>query len=152
MKKCKHCSKEYVYKPHVFSSSSASTLYCSKECRLEVRKKVNAANKIKAKRKEKEGDDLYWILNKRISVIKSSAKERGLEFNLTTDDLISYFKAPCYYCNTPVNNINLDRIINSKGYLPDNIVSCCLACNMMKHKQSQEDFINRCKLIATVHK
>ena len=151
MKTCKHCGKEYTYKLRVFSSDSASTLYCSKTCRLEVRKQVNAANKARAKRKEQEGEELHWIINKRLSAIKSSAKGRALDFDLTPDDVIPYYKKPCYYCNTPVNNINLDRLDNNKGYIPDNIVSCCITCNMMKHKQAQDDFIQRCKLIASLH-
>lgn len=151
MKICKHCSKEYTYKLGVYSSTSASTLYCSKDCRKEVRKQVNAKYKETTKRKEKEGTELFWILNSRLGKIKDSAKKRNLEFNLTRDDVIPYYKTPCYYCNIPVDNINFDRINNSQGYIPGNIVSCCLRCNLMKHNQVQSDFINLCKVIAANH-
>ena len=151
MKTCKHCNKEYTHKFGVFSSSSSSPLYCSKECRKEVRKIVNATYKEKVKRKELEGSELFWILNSRLGKIKQSAKTRNLEFTLTRDEVIPYYKAPCYYCNMPITNINFDRIDNTKGYIADNIVPCCLRCNLMKHNQLQDEFISLCKTIATNH-
>lgn len=151
MKTCKHCNTEYVYINKLHRSSTASPSYCSKECRNEVRKQVNANNKLRSKRKEEEGDELYWIINKRLSAIKSSAKQRNIDFNLKPSDVIPYYKKKCYYCNGSVKNINLDRIENDKGYISDNIVSCCLTCNKMKLEQVQHDFINMCKKIALNH-
>jgi hypothetical protein len=41
----------------------------------------------------------------------------------------------------------LDRIDNSKGHLPSNVVPCCTNCNMMKASLSVDAFIDHIKLI-----
>jgi hypothetical protein len=147
MKTCKHCHKEYD--TQYFSTASPS--YCSKECRELVRQKVNKNNKELAKYKLKQGLDIEWILKRKHSKYKASAKTRGYVYILTVEDLRKYYKQNCYYCNNPVNDISLDRIDNNIGYTSDNIVSCCIKCNVMKHTQTKEDFIQRCKTIALLH-
>jgi hypothetical protein len=151
MKTCKHCKKEYETSKSFLSTSTASTLYCSKECRDAVRKQVNKANKEKAKLKMQQVDNIDWISKVIQSKYKRSAKQRGYSYTLTLDDIKAYYKKPCYYCNSDVNTVSLDRVDNNKGYISDNIVSCCIKCNVMKHTQTQEDFINRCKAIALLH-
>jgi len=150
MKTCKHCKKEYDTPKSFLSTSTASTFYCSKECRDDVRKQVNKVNKEKSKLKIQEGN-VDWILKTIHSKYKSSAKKRGYVYMLTLDDLKLYYKKPCYYCNGNVNTVSLDRVDNTKGYLFNNIVSCCIKCNIMKHTQTQEEFIQRCKTIALLH-
>ena len=150
MKTCKHCKKEYDTPKSFLSTSTASTFYCSKECRDAVRKQVNKANKEKAKLKIQQ-NDLDWVCKARQSVFKSSAKKRGHDYTLTLDNLKEYYNKPCYYCNGNVTTVSLDRVDNAKGYVSDNIVSCCYRCNIMKHSQTQEDFIQRCKLVASLH-
>lgn len=147
MKTCKHCHKQY----DVISFSTSSPSYCSKECRELVRKQVNKLNKERAKLKLEEGLDIDWILKTKQALYKRSAKKRGYNYTLTLQDLRDYYKKNCYYCNDVVNDISLDRVDNTKGYTSDNIVSCCIRCNIMKHTQTQEDFIKRCKLIASLH-
>jgi hypothetical protein len=41
----------------------------------------------------------------------------------------------------------LDRLDNSKGHLPNNIVPCCTNCNTMKMSLSVDEFINHIKQI-----
>ena len=50
----------------------------------------------------------------------------------------------CTYCGDNIPGIGLDRINNTIGYTIDNIASCCTTCNMMKHKLSHQEFINKC--------
>jgi hypothetical protein len=151
MKICKHCGVTYVYMQRVHRTGTASPLYCSKECRVEVRKEINANNKASAKRRLEEGEELHYILNHRLSVIRSSAIARGYDFELTRDNVMPYYKVACHYCGDPVRNINLDRIDNSGGYVIGNVVSCCLNCNLMKRSQNQGAFIANCKRIAAMH-
>jgi len=66
-----------------------------------------------------------------------SAKVRNLEFTLSLDEYDLEINKPCYYCDNllsdkSVAGIGLDRIDNSKGYIINNICSCCRTCNRIK--------------------
>lgn len=75
---------------------------------------------------------------------KASAKKRNLDFDLTLNDFKWFWQKPCYYCNDKIEIIGIDRIDNSKGYIKDNVVSCCLTCNKAKLCLSEKGFIEHC--------
>ena len=99
---------------------------------------------------------------------KTGAANRGYEFNLTRDQLLSLTSDPCHYCGRPdslktstahkiderkyywVSN-GIDRIDNNKGYEIDNCVSCCTTCNKMKLCQSKVEFLDKVKNIYLNH-
>lgn len=78
---------------------------------------------------------------------KARAKNSGLEFSLTLEDI----KIPeiCPYLKIPLTriigegvqwtNASLDRIDNSKGYTKDNIEVISFKANSMKQHASIED-------------
>lgn len=88
-----------------------------------------------------------------------SAKQRGYEFSLSQDQFERLVSSSCHYCGVPASrpfprsyrSVNkevevflwngIDRVDSSKGYTPDNVVSCCLTCNHMKLDHSREDFL-----------
>ncbi len=88
-------------------------------------------------------------------VYRNMAKKRGLSFSLTKDEFKSLTKQNCYYCDKNPQQIikainrnygdyvynGVDRVDNSKGYEPDNVVACCKLCNWMKRDLSQESFV-----------
>ena len=45
------------------------------------------------------------------------------------------------------NTISYDRLDNSKGYVPGNIVTCCVNVNEMKRKMTKQELIEWCKKI-----
>lgn len=101
---------------------------------------------------------------------KSLAKTRKLEFTLTIQETVELLKGNCHYCNAipsnyynvrKFNRINrknniqyvfhdnenhailyngIDRIDNSKGYILNNVVSCCTHCNTAKLNYNISDF------------
>ena len=87
---------------------------------------------------------LLWAAKKR-------AKEKGLEFNITEDDIIipeqcPYLKTKFTY-NAPrgtdrKNVITLDRIDSSKGYIKGNIEVISHLANTMKSNATQDELIN----------
>lgn len=85
---------------------------------------------------------------------KSSAKNRGVSFNLTKKKFKELVNANCYYCNEPpgiryakqvvhaLKASGIDRMDNSKGYNAINCVSCCKVCNLSKNVMNSSQFIS----------
>jgi hypothetical protein len=93
---------------------------------------------------------------------KRGAKTRNLEFTLTDEEVLNYFKGTCYYCGClPESTFErkgaygsftyngIDRVDNSKGYHAFNCVTCCKSCNYFKSSFSKEFFLGRVVAIAT---
>lgn len=96
------------------------------------------------------------------SVYKRNALNRNIEFNLCFDEFVNIVEKPCYYTGI-INSINInksdlfgtwkcngiDRLDSSKGYILDNVVSCCSQVNLMKGTLSETDFL---ELINKIYK
>ena len=83
------------------------------------------------------------------SIYKKSAKKRGLQFNISKEEVINLVSNKCHYCgemNEKKEN-GIDRVDNNIGYIINNCVSCCSVCNYMKGELSKIDFIKYCKNI-----
>lgn len=82
------------------------------------------------------------------------AQARGLSFELSLEAFAALTKETCFYCGAePSRVMNLhdspysaytyngvDRMNNSKGYVPGNCVACCFHCNVAKRDRSIKDF------------
>jgi len=86
---------------------------------------------------------------------KYTAKKYNRTWNITKELFKRLTSKPCFYCGNPpsqkrllykkrYNGIylfnGLDRVDNTKGYTPDNVVPCCIVCNRAKRDMSQDDF------------
>ncbi len=88
---------------------------------------------------------------------KFSAKRKNQTFNIPQDLFFSLVTSPCSYCglppsgyinttyrsktNIPFHYNGIDRVDNSRGYEPDNIVPACKPCNLAKRDMSKADFL-----------
>lgn len=87
---------------------------------------------------------------------KNNAKLRNYNFELSLDEFSKITKDNCYYCGIEpeqeliISNVmgdrvllynGVDRIDNNKGYVIDNIVAACGACNIAKKDLSFDEFI-----------
>ena len=100
------------------------------------------------------------------SKIMHSAKNRWIEFKLSTSEAVVLMKKPCYYCGDTWWNLAyyfnwedrevkynwLDRINSSKCYDKDNVVPCCKRCNWAKNDMSLEDFLSHNEKIYNFNK
>ena len=43
----------------------------------------------------------------------------------------------------------LDRINNKYGYTLENVISCCKFCNYAKRNSSKDEYVKRCKIVAS---
>jgi hypothetical protein len=69
-------------------------------------------------------------------ILRNNAKSRGKVFTLTMAEYQVLIESnACHYCGRglPVSG-GLDRIDNSLGYEPGNVVPCCTDCNYIRGK------------------
>jgi len=87
--------------------------------------------------------------------IKSSSKQRGIEFNLSKGHLLSLFRSQdkkCFYSDKPliiykgeIENkdlgkfISVDRLDNTKGYINGNVCLCLNRVNSIKSNLTDEE-------------
>ena len=87
--------------------------------------------------------------------LKYAARLRNYEWTLELKDTSGLILSDCYYCGKPsqegIKIHGLDRVENDRGYHLDNVVPCCYDCNIAKHANTQEDFIEMCKRVAERH-
>lgn len=86
----------------------------------------------------------------RLTAIKCTAKERGIQFNLTDEQALELMNENkhCYYCNSKAsNNMGFDRLNSSLPYDHGNIVTCCRNCNIFKSTLDVVSFCQLCLLV-----
>ena len=86
----------------------------------------------------------------RLNSIKSNAKGRGYNFNLTEEEVEKIIEKPCFYCGKEHSD-GIDRIDSTKPYTIDNCVPCCYICNRMKNKFSLDLFLDKVEKIYNLH-
>jgi hypothetical protein len=83
-------------------------------------------------------------------VYKYGAKGRKLAWKISGSAFNRLCEGNCHYCGLPPSNVyrakggaltpftysGLDRQDNSKGYIEENVVSCCKLCNRAKRDMS----------------
>jgi hypothetical protein len=87
---------------------------------------------------------------------------RNIEWDLSFEDWCEIIQKDCYFCGSkpilkegkihkktgtqvPINGI--DRIDSEKGYVKYNVRCSCSKCNYMKHRMTDEEFIEQVKKI-----
>lgn len=69
------------------------------------------------------------------ATLRSGAMSKGKAFALTREQYVALIACnACHYCGgeLPKRGGGLDRIDNSRGYEPGNVVPCCTACNRIR--------------------
>jgi hypothetical protein len=106
----------------------------------------------------KQGDGPF---NKQYYNYKRTAKRRGLVFALSEEEARTLFTSDCYYCGEkPSRKVTssgstygtlfngIDRKDNGLGYVSDNVVPCCTACNYFKVGRNHDEFLTHILKIA----
>lgn len=87
---------------------------------------------------------------KRRNSILGNAKTRGININLTDEEIKSLIERPCYYCGKQQAD-GIDRVDSNKDYTLDNCVLCCHICNRMKNKFPLDIFLDHVEKIYMNH-
>lgn len=81
---------------------------------------------------------------------KKRAEKKKLDFTLTEETFAQEIMKDCYLCgkqNTEKHRNGLDRFDNAKGYVLENVRTCCGNCNYLKRDYSYESVVEKCKRI-----
>lgn len=93
----------------------------------------------------------YHTIPIKLAQHKSRAKKKGLEFNITLDDLHLPKYCPILgmkldYSTLPGwNSPSIDRIDNSKGYIKGNVMIVSIKANAMKSNATFDELRTFCK-------
>lgn len=90
---------------------------------------------------------------------KSSAKRKGLEFNLVETDIFIPNKCPYFgtdltltfgkgYC---IHNLSIDRIDSTKGYVKGNVQVLSRLANQMKSNATTEQLLIFARNVLKIH-
>jgi hypothetical protein len=102
--------------------------------------------------KKNQIDNCLAFYNTILYDYKKNAERRKLEFNIPFDLFKNLISSKCFYCGSSPTNFSksdlacqlkyngLDRVDNTKGYVPSNVVSCCKFCNYAKGRGTQKEF------------
>lgn len=68
---------------------------------------------------------------------------------LTADWIVEHiFTQPCHYCGeTDWHLLGCDRLDNTKPHTPDNVVPCCLECNLKRNSKTYDEFMRLIKKV-----
>ena len=93
--------------------------------------------------------------NRLFNRYKNTSKKRNFIFALSKEKFKLITEQNCFYCGNKPKNISkniygkgniiyngIDRVDSSKGYIENNIVTCCEKCNQAKSNMSQQEFLS----------
>jgi hypothetical protein len=63
---------------------------------------------------------------------RSDRKKKKLKNDLTKEFIKVLISEPCSYCGEDKLQMTLDRIDNTKGHLQNNVLPCCVRCNLIR--------------------
>lgn len=123
----------------------------AKSCGCYNKERTAAMNRIPAEE---------YRVNRIMGVYKRNAYKKNLLFGLTREQVRELISSDCYYCGSEPSNSHIshghkityqgiDRMDNTKGYTPNNVVPCCIVCNKMKKALSHDEFLLHIHRIAS---
>jgi hypothetical protein len=106
--------------------------------------------------KAKQAKSMYnTAINHKFNQYKHRATKKGIKFELNKEEFNKLVTSPCFYCNTPPDQVKfdytrntialvngIDKIVNENGYTLKNSVPCCTTCNLAKRNLGVNVFID----------
>lgn len=135
-------------------------LRCGRTQKLQAHEILNPQGEqcLRCRNRSRRKDDSPF--KRVVSSYRRNARSRGLEWELSDDEVRHLFSLVCHYCGVGPSNFGrpsttsasdpqpdrgiaysgIDRIDNDKGYIVSNVVPCCKICNRAKANLSYLDF------------
>ena len=130
--------------------------YTCKKCHVQkqIKKYHSLSPEEKRLKKAKQNE---WVKNNylhyRVTGSRARAKECGIPFNITVDDVQEVWEkqgGKCYYTDQPMilgpsprrwQCVSIDRVDSNRGYEKDNIVLCRGIVNLVKNELSVSELL-----------
>ena len=165
VKRCTSCLVDIVYPENINPSNYKKSRYICRTC---YNKKDYQREK---RRREKKviGDSRH--IQDLLDGIRKSAKQRKLPFKLKVSDIKPLITERCPILNIKYvlnkkelvwgtkkgqndwsSSMSVDRIDNSKGYIPDNIILVSMLANAIKSQATPEDILKVGKYYKNLYK
>jgi len=136
-KVCSQCGKNLLIRKHFYVRVKLGQISIRENC-----KKCHTTMTLQKRSLKPAGS--IW------SRYKKSAKKREFEFSITKQDVERAIGKPCSYCGEDSILMTLDRVENTIGYAPSNVVPCCIRCNIMKADMPKEAWLKLAPHVKTV--
>lgn len=144
-KKCKTCQQDKSILD--FSYQDKKNNKRRNSCKVCLKKYDQKYNKSLVGRQVRKEYDASP--GRQFYMCKLAAKRRNYLFDLTYEQFLTFQNKNCFYCNTPLEKISLDRDNNNLGYIFENLIPCCTQCNFLKGKiENKELFLSHIQKIA----
>jgi len=91
---------------------------------------------------------------------KHGAKVRNIDFEIDIETFKNLTQQPCSYCGQLPSNVykankytgdyiynGIDRVDSSKGYVKENLCTCCKTCNFAKRTMEKDEFLQWIKRV-----
>lgn len=135
-KRCAHCGKHLPYEFFWTHPKEDRRAVLSAFCRPCQSYTEKTRTRHRGKRTVTNEEKRHRSASRAYTNARGGARGRGVDWNITKEDFCRIRKDPCAYCGEVFlgerTEGGLDRIDNSKGYTPDNLVSCCPTCNFTR--------------------
>lgn len=166
---CLHCGKELKIRKEYIKVHKKLCRSCSKkqDWLVNTNYKEKCISSHRGHTPSNKMEQGVASLNMLFANYRRAALKRKLVFEITKEDFKIITKKNCFYCgkepsqipaadkNVRVNNSwiynDIDRLDSLKGYINNNVVSCCKDCNYAKQSLSYQDFIQLIKKIYKNH-
>jgi hypothetical protein len=136
------CGNEIIVNTGALTSGNTKSCGC-------LHNEASVENSIKSRYMLANPDSGYKSI---MRSYKYNATSRGYCFDLTFEEFKKLVLSNCYYCGDEPSNIyfrnyydapynGIDRIDNTIGYIPSNVVPCCKTCNIAKNNKTYDEFM-----------
>jgi hypothetical protein len=151
--KCEKCGQTKESSEFYINKKRKKGLRSScKECTTKHGKQYYQYNKEKDSERKKKYNQ---TLEGRFTSFKSRSKQKNRIQELTFEQFTDITKQTCHYCGQFLEGKNycgIDRTNSSIGYILNNCVPCCQACNEGKMSRTKEQFLEHCRKIVDFNK
>lgn len=119
---CRQCGERKPLTPENFRPGNrASQSHIRKECR-------SCSNKSRREYNHRTPEIRAYY---KLFQYRKADERKGLNTDLTTEDVLRLTSQPCAYCGFTGDN-GADRLDNAVGHTKDNCVPCCVECNIAR--------------------
>ena len=139
--------------------SNTPDCYCN-ACK--AKQKHRSPSRLADYRSYRKRTDIHRYLSISVDAAKKRAIRAGRDFEIDVDYIMGQLQEQdwiCYWSGERMTfsepgvptSISIDRVYSDRGYIPGNIVLCCVRVNRLKSNDTPEEMFEWCRKILELH-